>query len=122
MSQDKKIRLLLVPMIFTILLYVPVMILYTISDAYIQEMPEVLWNLCVSILCTSMLIWCVLFLHIPIGVYITMLVVYTVVSWTWILRQKKGNAKYFIVWFTLGVLSILMYWKWWELYHDMISG
>ncbi len=122
MDQDKKMRLLIVPMIFTILLYVPVMILYIISDAYIHEMPEVLWNLCVSILCISMLIWCVLFLHIPIGIYITMLVAYTIVSWTWILSKKKGNVMYAIVWFVLCVLSILMYWKWWELYRDMISG
>ena len=121
-DQDKKMRLLLVPMIFTILLYVPVMILKFIPNAYMQEMPEALWNLCVSILCISMLIWCVLFLHIPIGVYITMLVLYTAISWTWILRKKKGNVMYAIVWFVLCVLSILMYWKWWELCYDMIRG
>ncbi len=120
MDQDKKMRLLLVPMIFTILLYVPVMILYIISDAYIHEMPEVLWNLCVSILCISMLIWCVLFLYIPIGVYIAMLIVYTVVSWTWILRRKKGNAMYFIVWLVLCVVSILMYWRWGSEFSIMI--
>lgn len=107
-------------MIFTILLYVPVMILYIISDAYIHEMPEVLWNLCVSILCISMLIWCVLFLYIPIGVYIAMLIVYTVVSWTWILRRKKGNAMYFIVWLVLCVVSILMYWRWGSEFSIMI--
>ncbi len=120
MDQDKKMRLLIVPMIFTILLYVPVMILYIISDAYIHEMPKVLWNLCVSILCISMLIWCVLFLYIPIGVYIAMLVVYTVVSWTWILRRKKGNAMYFIVWLVLCVVSILMYWRWGSEFSIMI--
>lgn len=120
MDQDKKMRLLIVPMIFTILLYVPVMILYIISDAYIHEMPEVLWNLCVSILCISMLIWCVLFLYIPIGGYIAMLIVYTVVSWRWILRQKRGNAMYFIVWLVLCVVSILMYWRWGSEFSIMI--
>lgn len=119
-DQDKKMRLLLVPMIFTILLYVPVMILYIISDVYIQEMPEALWNLCVSMLCISMLIWCVLFLYIPIGGYIAMLIVYTVVSWRWILRQKRGNAMYFIVWLVLCVVSILMYWRWGSEFSIMI--
>ena len=122
MSQDKKIRLLIVPLIFIVLLYVPVMILKLIPNAYMQEMPEALRNLCVSILCISMLIWCVLFLHIPIGVYIALLVLYTVISWAWILRKKKGDVMYAIVWFVLCVLSTLMYWKWWELYQDMIRG
>ena len=120
MNQDKKMRLLLVPMIFTIILYVPVMILKFIPNAYMQEMQEALRNLSVSILCISTLIWCVLFLHIPIGVYITMLVLYTVISWTWILRKKKGNVMYAIVWFVLCVLSILMYWKWGVIYHSMM--
>ena len=120
MSQDKKIRLLIVPLIFIVLLYVPVMILKLIPNAYMQEMPEALRLPCALILCTPMIIWCAFFLHIPIGVYIAMLVVYTVVSWTWILRWKKGNAVYFIVWFTLCVLSILMYWKWGVIYHSMM--
>ena len=42
MNQDKKMRLLLVPMIFAIILYVPVMILKFIPNAYMQEMPEAL--------------------------------------------------------------------------------
>ena len=121
MNQDKKMRLLLVPMIFTILLYVPVMILKFIPNAYLQEMPEVLWSPFALILCTPMLIWCVLFVYIPIGVYIAMLVVYTVVSWTWILRKKKGNLMYFVVWLILCALSILMYWKWWPEYYSMIN-
>ena len=121
MNQEKKIRLLLVPMIFTILLYVPVVILYTISDAYIQQMPEVLWTPCAIILCISMMVWCVLFVHIPIGVYIALLAVYTVAFWTWILRRKRGNVMYFVVWLVLCVLSILMYWKWWPEYFSMIN-
>ncbi len=121
MNQDKKLRLLLVPLLFIVLLYVPAMIYDIVPNEYIEEMPKVLWNPFVLILCMSALAWCVLFYYIPIGVYIAMLVVYTVISWRWILRQKKGNVKYFIVWFTLGVLSILMYWKWWEIYYIMIN-
>lgn len=121
MNQDKKLRLLLVPLLFIVLLYVPAMIYDIVPNEYIEEMPKVLWNPFVLILCMSALAWCVLFYYIPIGVYIAMLVVYTVISWRWILRQKKGNVKYFIVWFTLGVLSILIYWKWWEIYYIMIN-
>ena len=121
MDPYKKKRLLLVPLIFIVLLYVPVMGLDIIPNAYLKEMPEVLWTPCTLILCTSMMIWCVLFVYIPIGVYIAMLVGYTIVSWTWILRRKKGNAMYFIVWFVLCVLSILMYWMWWPEYYSMIN-
>ena len=80
MNPDKKKRLLLVPLIFIVLLYVPAMGLDIIPNAYLKEMPEVLWTPCTLILCTSMMIWWALFLHIPIGVYIALLVVYTVVS------------------------------------------
>lgn len=121
MNQEKNLRLLLVPMIFVVLLYVPVMISDIISWAYIQEISEVLWFIFAAILDISTIIWCALFIYIPIGVYIAMLAVYTVVSWTWILRRKKGNAMYFIVWLVLCVLSILMYWKWWEIYYIMIN-
>ena len=90
MNQDKKIHLLIAPLIFIVLLYVPVMILKLIPNAYMQEMPEALRLPCALIL------------------------------WTWILRRKKGNAMYFIVWLTLCVLSILMYWKWGVIYHSMM--
>lgn len=119
-NKDKKLRLLLVPLLFIVLLYVPVMILKFIPNTYMQEMPEELRVPCALILCIAMLVWCALFLHIPIGIYIAILVVYTVASWTWILRRKKGNAKYFIVWIVLSVLSILMYWKWGVIYHSMM--
>ena len=122
MNQEKKIRLLLVPMIFVVLLYVPVMGLAIVPKAYLLGGGMVLWNPCVFILCMSMLIWCALFGYIPIGVYIAMLAVYTVIVWRWILRQKRGNAMYFTVWLVLCVLSILMYWKWWPEYYSMISG
>ena len=121
MDPDKKKRLLIVPLIFVVLLYVPVMISDIISWAYIQEISEVLWFVFAAILDISTIIWCALFVYIPTGVYIAMLVVYTVVSWTWILRRKKGNTMYFIVWLVLCVLSILMYWKWWEIYYIMIN-
>ncbi len=115
-------RLLLVPLIVIVLLYVPAMGLDIVPSAFFLGGGMRTWNPCVLMLFISMCLWCRLFYYMPVGVYIVLLVVYTVVSWGWILRQKKGNVKYFIVWFTFGVLSILMYWKWWELYHDMISG
>ena len=121
MNQDKKLRLLIAPLIFIVLLYVPVMILDIIPNAYIQEMPEVLRIIFWLILYIPMMIWCSLFYYIPIGVYIVMLIVYTGVSWTWILRRKKGNAMYFMVWLVLCVLSILMYWKWGPEYCSMIN-
>lgn len=121
MNQDKKIRLLLVPLIFIVLLYVPVMIYDTIPIAYIQELPEMLRIMFWEILGISMVTWAIFFYYIPIGVYIAMLAVYTVVSWTWILRQKRGNAMYFTAWLVLCVLSILMYWKWWPEYFSMIN-
>ncbi len=112
MNKDIKLSLLLVPLIFMILLFVPAMIEGIVPNAYIQGMPDVIERTCLLILVTSMIIWCLFFLYIPTGVYIAILVVYTVVSWRWILRSKKGNAIYFIVWLVLCVLSILMYWKW----------
>lgn len=122
MNKDKKLCVLLVPLIFVILLFVPGMILDITPNTYIQGMPDVIWGLFLVILWSSVIIWTILFYYIPIGVYIAMLVVYTVVSWMWIFRQKKGNVMYAIVWLVLCVLSILMYWKWWWLYHGMVNG
>ena len=119
---NKKKRLLLVPLIFMVLLHVPVMIFKIILNAYIQEIPEVLRIICFPILCIPVMIWGSLFYYIPIGVYIAMLVVYTVVSWRWIFRRKKVNAMYFIVWLVLCVLSILLYWRWEPEYYSMING
>ena len=121
MNQDKKIRLLLAPLILIVLLYVPVMIYDIIPIAYIQAMPELLRTIFWLILCISVGVWCTFFYYIPIGVYIMLLVVYTGVSWTWILRRKKGDAMYFIVWLVLCVLSILMYWKWGPEYYSIIN-
>ena len=120
MKQDKKLLLLLVPLIFVMVLVVPLLILDIVPRSYIQGMPDVIWGTYALILGTSMIIWCLFFYYIPTGVYIAILVVYTVVSWRWILRSKKGNAMYFIVWLVLCVLSILMYWKWGSEYCIMI--
>ncbi len=121
MNKDKKLCLLLVPLIFMVLIFVPVIIFEIAPRTFIQKMPDVLFALLNPfVLILGILgggIWCVTFDHIPVGVYIVILVVYTVVSWTWILRQKKGNAMYFIVWSVLCVLSILMYWKWGDIYY-----
>lgn len=116
MNKDKKLRLLLLPLIFMVLILVPVMIYDIVPIAYIQKVPYILRSLFFLILVILGAIWCVTFDHIPTGVYIVILVVYTVVSWTWILKRKKGDVMYFIVWFILCVLSILMYWKWGDLY------
>ena len=125
MDKDKKSPLLLVPLIFMVLLHVPVMIeyiAYECMNVNILASPEVIRITFLAILSISVLIWCVTFYHIPIGVYIVILVVYTVVSWKWILKRKKGTAMYFIVWFVLGVLSILLYWKFEPEYYIMLNG
>ena len=120
MKQDKKLLLLLLPLIFVVLLVVPLLILDIVPRSYIQGMPDVIWGTYALILGTSMVIWCLFFYYIPTGVYIAILVVYTVVSWRWILKSKKGNVMYFIVWLVLCVLSILMYWKWGSEYCNLI--
>ena len=120
MNKDIKLPLLLVPLIYMVLLHVPAMILDIVPNAYIQGMPDVIERTCLLILLISMIIWCLFFYYIPTGVYIAILVVYTLVSWRWILRSKKGNVMYFIVWLVLCVLSILMYWKWGSEYCIMI--
>lgn len=120
MDPDKKKRLLFVPLIFIVLLHVPAMILVIAPKAYLLGGGIGLRNPCVLILGISMLIWWALFLHIPIGAYIALLAVYTCASWTWILRRKKGNAMYFIVWLVLCVVSILMYWRWGSEFSIMI--
>lgn len=122
MNQDKKLRLLMAPLFFMVLLFVPGMIFDIVPSAYIEEMPEVIWVTFWLILWMQVLIWAFTFYHIPIGVYIAVLTVYTVVSWTWILIRKKGTVMYFIVWLVLCALSILMYWKCGELYHFMLNA
>lgn len=120
MNQDKKLRLLLAPLIFMVLFHVPWILVEIVP--YIQEMPEVIRTPYVVILWILALIWFFTFYHIPIGVYIAVLAVYTVVFWTWILIKKKGTAMYFIVWLVLGVLSILLYWKCGDLYYCFLNA
>ena len=93
MNKDKKLCLLLVPLIFMVLIFAPVIIFEILPRAFIQKMPDVLFALLnpfVLILGILGGIWCVTFDHIPTSIYIVILIVYTVVSWTWILKQKKG--------------------------------
>ena len=111
MNKDKKLQQLFVPLIFVVLTFVPVIIFDILPNVYIQKMPEVIWIIFYLILSISMWIWGILFHFIPIGVYIAILVAYTVVSWKWILKQKKGNTMYGIVWLVLCVLSTIMYWR-----------
>lgn len=89
---------------------------------YIQEIPEVIRIPYVVISCIPVFLWAFTFYHIPIGVYIAILAIYTVVSWAWILWKKKGTAMYFIVWLVLGVLSILMYWKYGDMYYCFLNA
>ncbi len=115
---------ILVPLIFMVLLFIPVLFADIAPErinAFINDMPEVVRNLHLVMLIIAMLIWCVTFYYVPINVYIAVVAVYTVVSWTWILMRKKGTAMYFIVWFVLGVLSILLYWRLGPIYYSMIN-
>lgn len=114
MNKDRKLRLLLAPFIVIVFLFVPVVLLEIIPEsmnAYIQQMPRVIWALCAIMIGASMIIGGIIYIYVPIGVYIAMVVGYTVVCWAWILRQKKENAIYAIIWFFLCVLSVLMYWR-----------
>lgn len=120
-NKEKRIRMLILPLIFIILLFVPGMIETALREV-IQTMSDMLWQLYVVILFQpAFLIWTMLFYHIPLGIYIVMLVIYTAVSWRWIWKLKKGNAVYAIVWIVLCILSILLYWKIGELYHAMMG-
>ncbi|MBD5486986.1 MAG: hypothetical protein HDR18_15960 [Lachnospiraceae bacterium] len=58
MNKDKKICLLLVPLIFIILLFVPRMIFVPKADA--QGMPEVIWNISFVMLASVFIIWTIL--------------------------------------------------------------
>ena len=116
MNKDKKICLLLVPLIFMVWIFVPFMIFDIVPNAYIQKVPFVIWYLLWLMPCIFGVIWRVACDYITIGVYIVIVVVYTVVSWIWILWRKKGDVMYFIVWSVFCVLAILMYWKWGDVY------
>ncbi len=125
MNQDKKLRLLLVPLIFMVILHVPVMIQYVLYECMninILASPEVIRIPFAVILWISAFIWFFTFYHIPVGIYTAMLVVYTVVSWAWILMRKKGYAMYLIKWIVLCVLSIILYWKYGDIYYCMFNG
>lgn len=119
MNKDKKLRLLLAPLIFMVLMHVPMMIL---ENVYIQEMPELIQSLYVVVISILIVPGMVIYHYIPIGVYIAIVIIYTVVSWTWILRQKKGNVIYFIVWLVLCVFLILMCWEWGPEYYMLTHG
>ena len=58
MNKDKKLCLLLVPLIFIILLFVPRMIFVPKADA--QGMPEVIWNISHLMLVSAFIIWIIL--------------------------------------------------------------
>lgn len=64
-----------------------------------------------TIVIIAALIWNATFAYIPIEAYIVILFIYSVVSWIWIMKQKKWNVIYFLVWIVLGVLSVFLYWR-----------
>lgn len=121
MKFDKKKQLLLIPLVFLLFLHIPAMIANIIPETQLQKMPELIWFIYVVVLSISMLIWCMLFLYIPLYIYVLILLLYTVISWILCTRKTKWDIKYCIVWITLCVVSILMYWKFGELYSSMIN-
>ncbi len=120
MKKDIKLCLLLAPLIFMVLLCVPAMMEGIGYRLFVREGPKVLWILHLVMLIIAMVIWGTTFYHIPIDIYIAILAVYTVVSWVWILNQKKGNALYFIMWIILCALSVQMYWEWGSIYGSLM--
>lgn len=109
MNKNKKIRLLLVPLLFVPALFIPEILIDCFSNVYL--IGDAIYYLFALPFAIALLIWRTLFDNMPIGVYIAILVVYTAASWIWILRKKKGNAVFFIVWVALCVLSIFLYWE-----------
>lgn len=120
-NKEKRIRMLILPLIFTILLYVPGLVFETVPYEAIRDISDNLWQVYVVIIFSGILTWGFLFVHIPLGVYIVMLIVYAVVSWSWILELKKGNKVYALAWIVLCILATLLYWKVGEEYISLMS-
>ena len=121
MQIDKKKLLLMMPLIILVLLHIPAMVANTIPEIRLQGMPELIWNTYVVLLSVAMLIWCMLFLYIPLPVFILIIMLYTGFSWLIRMRKTKWDIKYCIVWIALCIVLILMYWKFGWLYNSMIS-
>lgn len=125
MKRDKRIQLLLVPVIIMVIIHIPAMIL-TISEENmninIYATPNIIKVPFIAMQSISMLIWATFFYYISIKIYTVLALLYTCVSWTYILRQKKGSVVYFAIWVILYLISILLYWKFAPEYHSMLNG
>lgn len=106
-KKEKRINMLIIPMIFNILLYVPGIMNESLPYEVTNKIPHLFAMLFFWIVLT----WAILFRFIPMYIYIVMVIVYAVVSWSWILKLKKGNIIYAIAWIILCILSILLFWK-----------
>ena len=122
MNKGKRIRFLLAPLFFMVLLFVPGILLLVFPNSYLQGDVISLWNPFVLLFGIVMVIWAILFCHISTVAYIAILVIYSIVSWIWILKQKKGNLVFLIVWVALCVFTVLFYWKLGPEYSAMVYG
>lgn len=120
MTQSKGIRFLFIPLIFMIALLFPAMILGIASLMNIQEFPSGIMLLYGPILIIAMEIWSVCFYDIPLVAYIGFIAIYIVISCLYIFG-KNENKKYAMLMLFLGMMSILMYWKFGWLYRSMIN-
>lgn len=123
-TKDKK-YLFFLPIIFILLLFIPVLfgdIAPERINGSINSLPETIRRIYLFFLLLSTLIWCVTFYYIPTGLYIVILIVYTGLSWTWILKKKEGDRIFFVAWFVLGIVSILLYWRLSPVFCEMIHG
>ena len=121
-GEEKKIKLLMIPLIFIIGLHIPEMIFEILPRSYMNEGFISIRNPFMIVLLVSNVIWIILFSFIPTPVYVVMLVVYTFVSWRWIMCQKKMSMLYCATWVVLCIVSIFLYWKYGEGYRSMILG
>ena len=124
MEKDR-IKYLLLPIGFMIILFIPVLF----ADIYpeelnsiIKNLPEVLRIIYVYTLMFCVILWCLLFYHIPTSVYIIIMIVYTGGCWAWLLKRKRGNKKFFVIWVCLVILSIILYWRLGPLYYSIINA
>jgi len=125
MIKEKILRLLLLPLIFMVILYVPVLFFNIAPDtvnSVVDNMPTLIRILYTIILIFSMFVWCLLFYYIPLWIYIVLVLIYTSVSWVWLIKHKMKKKQYYIIWFCLATLSVFLYWRLGPLYRAMING
>ena len=117
-KKDKVLGGFLVPVIIIEILFILMLPAYIVDKCAISG---IIRYLCVIPMVISILVGEIVF-KIPFVIYVILLVIYTASSWTWILKQKKGSASYYILWLLLGLLSVFLYHKLEPLYHAMFNG